>query len=396
MQNRAIVAVLVVVLVIGMSAGIATGYYLNHQSSSKVSTLAVFAAGSLTSVLGNNFYPQFTNLTGIKVDPTFAGSVSGASEIDSGIPFDVFVSAAAGVIPQYMFPNKTANWMVIFASNEMAITWLNSSFSITNPYWFENLTAAGVKVGVSNASLDPSGFQAIEMVKLAGILYTNWTNPYVKYAFNNDTKLFNTYNEAWNSWFGPNGNLVRDGLGNGYPLNYSMALYYQLFNYSYRHGNLIPTTEEFGLKDYLKSGSVDYALTYKSQALNQKLDYYQKGKGINGLSSWINLGNISKSEVTFYSEVTTAGPAYSDIGNFPGGPILYSVTIPTSSKNTQAAQQLIYYLITSLGSSMLRSSDFNPISDPFIYSLGSSAPSFLSGITQQVPSYLPTSSYEEV
>ena len=408
MHNRIIVVITVAMLLVGTGIGFTVGYYAGHPTAKEPQTISVFAAGSMTYALGTGFYPQFKNITGIGVAPTFGGSVSGASEVDAGTPFDVFISAAAGVIPQYLFANKTASWMVIFASNEMAITWLNNSLNITTPYWFENLTSPGIKVGVSNASLDPSGFQAIEMLKLAGLLYTQYNSTatignstetvgnYVKEAWGNNYTLYSKYNAAWNDWFGHNGSLVKDNLGNGYPDNYSLALYYQIFNYSYKHGNLILTTEEYGLDAYLKSGAVNYALTYKSQAINQKLNYYKTANGENGLSKWINLGNISKDVDNFYGAVTTGGPGYSNIGNFPGGPILYSGTIISSSKNIQNAQQLIYYLVTNLGDSMLAKSDFNPIPVPFVYAPTSAAPSFLDGVTQSVPVYIPPSSYEEV
>ncbi len=408
MSNKFAVFLVVIFLVVGIGAGVVIGDHTHPAPKTSPKTITVFAAGSLTSVLGKQLYPEFENATGITVIPTFGGSVSGASEIDAGTPFDVFVSAAAGVIPQFLFPNKTASWMVIFASNEMAITWLNKSYSINNPFWFENLTAPGIKVGVSNASLDPSGFQAIEMVKLAGILYTQYNNStilgnsghtigyYVRLAWDNNSTLYGMYNKAWNHWFGPNGYLASLNYGGGFPDNYSMALYYQLFNYSYRHGYLIPTTEEYGLDAYLTSGSVDYALTYKSQALNQHLYYYHTPQGTNGLPSWINLGNLSKDEVAFYGAVTSQGPAYSNIGDFPGGPILYSATVISSSKNQQEALQMIYYLITDLGSKALISSDFNPLSTPFLYSPGGAAPQLMNETTQPVPSYIPPSSYEEV
>ncbi|MGC8617371.1 MAG: substrate-binding domain-containing protein [Thermoplasmata archaeon] len=408
-MGRKLTAVIIVAfLLIGVGVGITVGHSLYSSPEKKASPVTVFAAGSLTYVLGDQLFPKFENATGIKVVPTFGGSVSGASEIDAGTPFDIFISAAAGVIPQYMFPNKTASWMVIFASNEMAITWLNNSYAISTPYWFENLTAPGVKVGVSNASLDPSGFQAIEMVKLAGILYTQYNNStilgksghtigyFVHQAWGNNSSLYGMYNTAWNSWFGQNGTLSKDKYGGGYPANDPMALYDQLFNYSYKHGNLITTTEEYGLDAYLTSKSVDYALTYRSQAINQHLYYYQNDKGSNGLSSWINLGNLSSSVVTFYGAVTSQGPGYSNIGDFPGGPILYSATILGSSKNSFEAQQVIYYLVSDLGSSLLSSSDFNPISTPFLYSVNQTVPSLINEITQPIPSYIPTSSYEEI
>ncbi|MCL4333268.1 MAG: extracellular solute-binding protein [Candidatus Thermoplasmatota archaeon] len=398
MRNSTLAVILIVVLLVGVGAGYTAGYFANHASSGKPHVLSVYAAGSLKYVLGDQFNPSFENITGIGAGITFGGSVSNAVQIKAGAQGDVFISAAAGVIPQYLIPNYTS-WMVIFASNEMAITWTNSSYDIPSsfPFWFENITAPGVKVAASNSSLDPSGFQAIEMTKLAGILYTNWSNPYVRMAFNNDESQFLKYNHAWNSWFGPNGTLSREGNGGGYPVNDSLALYDQLFEYDWQVSHdLYITTVEIGLDNYLTTGSVDYALTYKSQAINQHLDFYENPTGGNGLTSWINLGNISEDQVKFYSEVNTSGPSESNIGNFEAGPILYAATILTISKDVGESQQFLYYLVSNLGYTDLKSSDFDPIAVPFIYSSSGSIPSFLSGITQPVPSYIPPPSYEQV
>ncbi len=387
-----LVVLIIIFLVIGFVVGYAFAGTQNHQTS-KASSLSIFAAGSLKYALGDNFKPEFQNLTGIQIGMTFSGSVSGAREITAGTPFDVFISAAAGVIPQILMPDYT-KWMVIFSSNEMAVTWTNNSYNIpSNQFWFENISAPHIIVAASNASLDPSGFQAIEMVKLAGILYTNWSNPLVRKAFNDNFSYFMVYNKAWNQWFGPNGQLAKDNYGGNYPINDSLALYDQLFQYKLKVGDLKLTTVEIGLDGYLESGAADYALTYKSQAINQGLHYFKNSQGANGIPDWINLGSVNKSMVEFYTEVNSSGPSVDNIGNFPGGPILYSATILANSKNQAEANQFIYYLITSLGQSFLSSSEFDPISTPFLYGQG---PSFLSGITTEVPSYIPSSSYEEI
>ncbi len=384
----------IVLIIILFVAGLGIGFYSSSQNNSKtIQTINGFAAGSLKYAIGDNMVPEFYNVTGIKVGITFSGSVSGARQIQSGQPYDFFISAAAGVIPTMLMPNYT-EWMVIFATNEMAITWLNSSYNIpSNAFWFENISAKGVIVAASNASLDPSGFQAIEMVKLAGIYYTNWSNPLVRIAWGNNFSKFMVYNRAWNQWFGVNGTLQSEGYGGGYPINDSMALYDQLFQYKLKVGDLKLTTVEIGLDGYLQSGAADYALTYKSQAINQHLQYFKNSNGGNGLPSWINLGSTNRSDVLFYELVNSTGPAVDNIGNFPGGPILYGATVLSNTKHPDLATTFIYFLITRMGYVAMNNSDFDPLPVPFYYG---QAPSIITQIGQPVPSYIPTDSYEEI
>ena len=171
------VGISVVLLVVGIVIGFAAGHYtVSAPSKPAINT---FAAGSLKYALGNDFNPEFTNLTGVRVGMTFSGSISGAREVQEGKNYSVFISASAPILYQDLM-NQThyASWQIIFSANEMAITWVNSKYSIPSsyPYWFENITNNSAIVAASNASLDPSGFQAIETMKLAGVLYTGWDN----------------------------------------------------------------------------------------------------------------------------------------------------------------------------------------------------------------------------
>lgn len=387
-MKKGVVAVLVVIFLV---VGFVGGYYVGGMSTqtNKSTALSVFSAGSLKYALGE-FNPSFDNATGVNSGVTFAGSVTGANEIISGESFDIYVTASAGLIPQKLIPNYTS-WMVIFASNEMAITWDNAKYNISpNSFWFENISAPGVTVALSNASLDPSGFQAIETVKLAGILYTQYHNntvigQYVREAWRNNSSLYAKYNKAWNDWFGPGGTLATDGSGGNYPYNDSQALYDQLFVYNLAKGNLKLTTEEIGLDSFLSSGAADYAITYKSQAISQSLYYFKNSDGSNGLSPWINLGSLGKGEVSFYKEINASGPRIDNIGDMPGAPILYGATILTTSHNDMNAQLFIYYLVSTMGEHYLSISEFDPLEVPYVYG---NAPLFLDNVAQVVPSYL--------
>lgn len=397
MKNSKAAVVIVAVLVVGIIIGVSVGYYVPRNSGNATS-LSVFAAGSLEYSLGNNFNPFFKNSTGISVGSVFSGSVSGARNVQSGIHYDVFISASAAVIPSLLMPNET-DWMIIFATNEMAITWLNPSYNIpADSFWFENITTPGITVAASTSQLDPSGFQAIEMTKLAGLLYTGWNNitygSYVKEAFSNNFSLYMKYNDAWNGWFGIGGYLADHSSGGDYSNNDSLALYDQIFSYMLSKGDTKLTTVEIGLDGLLEAGTADYALTYKSQAINQGLSYFKNVDGGNGLSSWINLGNISESYVSFYSMVNSTGPIVpaDNIGNLPGAPILYAATVLNGTTNTQAALSYIYYLITNSGQRFLSSSDFDPLPVAFGYNLPH-IPHALAIAIDPIPAYVPPSAY---
>lgn len=392
-----VVVYAVVFLLVGIAVGGLIGYYVPHPSTQPKESISVFAAGSLAYALGDHFNPYFKNTTGITAGSTFSGSVSGARSVQSGTHYDVFITAAAGVIPSYL--SNYTNWMIIFATNEMAITWLNTSYNISpGQFWFENITAPKVTVAASTSQLDPSGFQAIEMTKLAGVLYTGWDNKtygkYVKEAFSNNYSLYMKYNNAWNAWFAKGGKLALDGWGGNYSVNDSMALYDQIFGYMLLHHYTKLTTVEIGLDGLLEAHTADYALTYKSQAINQHLYYFQNTNGSNGLSSWINLGSISPSEVTFYASVNSTGPTTpdDDIGNMPATPIFYSVSVLNGTSNLKQAYSYVYYLITGAGIGFLKSSDFDPLPIAYGYNIGN-IPASLKSSVESIPSYIPSSAY---
>ncbi|MEM0141255.1 MAG: extracellular solute-binding protein [Thermoplasmatales archaeon] len=379
-KKEAILALLIVFFVLGVSVG----YFVPNHQVYRQESISTFAAGSLTYVLGDQFNPEFQNLTGIKVGMTFGGSISGTRQVQSGAPYSVFISASAAILYDNLM-NQThySNWQILFATNEMAITWLSKSYAIpsTFPFWFENLTENSTTLGVSNASLDPSGFQAIETMKLAGILYTNWSNPYVRAAFKSNESLFLEYNKAWNSWFGKL----------GYPPNDSMALYHQIFITKYERGYTKLTTEEYGLNAYLESGAVDYAITYVSQAINQGLYYYQNLTGSDGLPIWVNLGSINGTVDSFYQKINASGPGYDNVGNIPGAPILYSLTI-ISNYFSEQALQYVYDLITAMGTKYLTEGKFSPLQNPIGVGINN-MPMVLRTLVVNPPSYLPYSAY---
>ncbi|OYT28137.1 MAG: tungstate ABC transporter substrate-binding protein WtpA, partial [Thermofilum sp. ex4484_82] len=87
---------------------------------------------------------------------------------------DVLAVADYGVIEELLFPKNMATWYIAFASNEICIAFTNSSkyadeINATN--WYEILLRNGVKFGHSDPNLDPCGYRAVIVMKLAEKYY---------------------------------------------------------------------------------------------------------------------------------------------------------------------------------------------------------------------------------
>jgi len=136
--------------------------------------VVVFHAGSLSvpfAQMERAFeakYPQFD------VVREAAGSRACARKItDIGKPADVMASAAYKVIDNLLIP-KFAKFNAQFVTNEMAIAYTSKSKyadEINAKNWPEIFLRKGVKVGHSNPNLDPCGYRAVLVTKLAEIYY---------------------------------------------------------------------------------------------------------------------------------------------------------------------------------------------------------------------------------
>lgn len=137
-------------------------------------TITVFQAGSLKipfSEIEKAFeekYPQYD------VVSEGSGSIAAAKKIsEKNRSADVMASADYKVIDNFLIP-KYAKFNALFSTNEMVIAFTkNAKYAdkIDSTNWPEIFLNDGVKVGHSNPNMDPCGYRAMLVTKLAEDYY---------------------------------------------------------------------------------------------------------------------------------------------------------------------------------------------------------------------------------
>ncbi len=288
--------------------------------------IVVFHAGSLSmpfSQIEKKFeakYPQYD------VVREAAGSRACARKItDLHRKADVMASADYKVIDNLLRPKYT-KFNALFATNEMIIAYTSHSKyanMINQNNWVDILLKKGVKIGHSNPNLDPCGYRAMIVAKLAGIYY-------------NKPNFFN-----------------------------------KLFGYgqSYESGEentnkIIVRPKETDLLGLLEAGALDYLFIYKSVAMQHHLKYIT-------LPPQVNLGN--KKFASFYKKasfkVTGKKPGTYIVKK--GAPMVYGITVLQNKKeglpvDKKGAVLFIKYVLSPKGQAIMKKNGQGVINPPII------------------------------
>ena len=286
--------------------------------------IIIFHAGSLSvpfSQMAKAFeakYPKYQVLR------ESAGSRACARKItDIGKPGDVMASADYKVIRNLLIPHD-AKFNAQFATNELAIVYTKKSKyadEITSKNWTKILLRKDVKIGHSNPNLDPAGYRAMLVTKLAE-----------KY-----------YKEP--------------------------GLFKKLFGYgeSYTSGKenknkVIVRPKETDLLGLLEVGAFDYLYIYKSVAKQHHLKYI-------ALPSQVSLR--SAKYASFYKTVS-----FKISGKKPGtwivkkgGPMIYGITVVQNLKspvNKEGAVKFVNFVLSSRGQAIMKENGQGVINPPVI------------------------------
>ncbi len=265
--------------------------------------LVVFHAGSL-SVPFEVLEKEFSKAKGVEFQDEASGSVMAVRKVvDLGRRADIVAVADYSLIPQLMVP-KYADFYVLFASNEMVIAFTNESKyanEINSNNWFEILAKKDVRFGFSNPNMDPCGYRALMVMKLADYYYG-------KPVFEELLKGTNLKVE--------NGTII-------VPKELKVG------------EKIVIRPKETDLLGVLESGGVDYIFIYRSVAEQHHLRFIE-------LPKEINLGDFGMRG--FYSKVKVRIGSTGKI--MVAKPIVYGITVPKNAPHERLALEFLRFVLT--------------------------------------------------
>jgi len=286
--------------------------------------IKVVAAGSLLVPLADVETRYESLHPDIDIQVEGHGSIQAIRQLtDLHRPFDVVIVADESLIPDLMYrpvPGREGNytdWYTTFARNEMVIAYTPQSKyhnEITSENWYEVLSRQDVRVGFSNPMLDAAGYRAILVTLLAEEEYGDQT----------------IFSHILGDHFDPP--LLIENENNIQTVRLPQILKPLGTKIAIRDGSIF-------LMNLLEAGGIDYAFEYRSVAEAQEIPYVLLPDTIN-LKTSKYLDNYKKARVIL------GFPRFSQIGcERVGVPILYAVTIPSTSDKVDKARDFVEFFL---------------------------------------------------
>lgn len=291
-------------------------------------TLIVFGAGTLANPFTKEIAAFKAAHPGITVHSQFGASGDRVKAVTQlGEPDDVLGVADYSLIPKEMFGSgqkRFATWYVGFVSNQITFAYTDHSKGagqLTSSNWYRVLAQPGVHIGRSNPAADPSGYQILQMLKLAGGYY-------------HDPSL--------------SASVLKNS-----PVS-SVA------------------ETETSLIGALQSGQLDYLGIYRSDALQNHFRYIR-------LPPQISLSDPALAKT--YATVSTQGATGASV---KAKPIIYGLTVPTNAPDPVLADQFVAFVLSPQGQAIMRANGFVVLS-PALASDHSALPAALRPLTRSWP-----------
>jgi molybdate/tungstate transport system substrate-binding protein len=291
-----------IVLVCSACGGTTTTTTGSTPTAAPKSKISVLYAGSLVNLMEKQVGPAFTQSTGYPYEGEGKGSTALATEIKGHLRTpDIFISAAATVDQSLMGSanGSYVSWYASFMRTSLVIgynpqskfaTDLQAAASGSKP-WYQVLEEPGFRLGRTDPALDPKGVRTIILMELAQMYYNQPT-------------------------------LSQKILGS--PENAS-----QIF-------------PEEVLVTRLGSGQLDAGVFYLNEIKEQNLPYIT-------LPVQINLGDPSYNST--YAKASYTAPKTGQTTK--GSATVYTITIPSTSKNMAGAIAFVNFLFSTQGKSIL-------------------------------------------
>jgi tungstate transport system substrate-binding protein len=304
------------------------GYVGDYSTpATAVKLLKVYHAGSLASSfakLEKNFEKAHPD-TDVQIYS--GGSAAIIDKVNKQNMFaDALASADTVLIPKNLY-TKNATFDVDFAKNSMVLVYTNTSkgaATINADNWYTVLATKGISYAISDPTSDPAGYRSLMTIALSERKY-------------GDSSIFNTLVAPYSKI-----TKVIDGAKHTIDVT----------NPSPDGKKLVITKTGPDIIPLLKAGTVDYAFEYSSVAIQSGLPYVT-------LPPEIDLSDPTM--VARYANVQVIRPSGSATVTELGTPIIYGVTIPTSTHNAAGGADFINLLIGEDGQAVLNADGQTPI-----------------------------------
>ena len=292
-------------------------------------TLTVFGAGTLANPFAQEIAAFRARHPGITVHSQFGASGDRVKAITQlGEPADVLGVADYSLIPKEMFATTSgkrfARWYVGFVGNQITFAYTSHSHGaarLTASNWYRVLAQPGVHIGRSNPAADPSGYQVLQMLKLAGRYYHDPSLSASVLKNSPDSAVAET---------------------------------------------------ETSLIAALQTGQLDYLAIYRSDALQHHFHYIH-------LPAQISLSDPALAKT--YATVSTHGASGKTV---TGKPIIYGLTVPTNAPDATLGAQFVAFVLSAQGQAIMRANGFVVLS-PALASRQSALPPALRPLTRSWP-----------
>lgn len=260
--------------------------------------VSVLYAGSLVNLMEKKVGPAFQQTTGYTYEGEGKGSTALANEIKGKLRFpDVFISADAAVDKSLMGAanGNYVSWYAPFIRTSMVIGYSPSSKFAADfqaaangsKPWYQVLEEPGLRLGRTDPLLDPKGVRSIILMELAEQYY------------------------------------------------HQPGLTSKILGTSENASQIFPEEE---LVARLSSGQLDAGFFYLNEVTDAKLPYIT-------LPNQINLSDPSLN--TSYAKATYTNPKTNKVTK--GSAIIYTITIPSTSKNMAGAIAFVQFIFSSQG-----------------------------------------------
>jgi molybdate/tungstate transport system substrate-binding protein len=282
------------------------GSTTNSASSSPTPTakskISVLYAGSLVNLMEKKIGPAFTQASGYPFEGEGKGSTALVSEIKGKLRTpDIFISASAKSDASLMGAanGSYVSWYVPFIRTSLVIGYNpNSKFAADfqaaasgSKTWYQVLQEPGMHIGRTDPLLDPKGVRTIILMQLAQQYYKQ------------------------------------------------PALSQKILGSTENSSQIFPEEE---LAARLGSGQLDAGFFYLNEVKELNLPYIT-------LPEQINLGVPSLNNS--YAKASYTNPKTGDVTK--GSATVYTISIPSTSKNTAGAAAFVSFLFSDQGKALL-------------------------------------------